>query len=425
MNPLLSPTDAVERHTLANGMRVVMQPDDRLPLVALELCVEAGSGHEPPHLAGLAHLCEHLAFRGVSKEVRGLPKLLQSRGATSNATTFHGRTCFRDLLPSGELDAGLWAAALRLSDHNLPGEDPTLSTQCRVLLAEHRQRSANRRLLAEIQRLLYEADHPYHRSPVGEPEGLRRLTRDDVVSFLTTHYVPERAILVLAGDLKPAEALRRIEATLESIPRNDSSKSREDRPTPKDLPTVEQHRVVASPTPTVRTSLASRAPGYGHRLWYAAELAAHGLTDRTSPLHRELIEERRLAHAIRVSLVSMREASTVVLTASASPGVERQRLEEALLDGAARLLRQGLPETALRRARKWALKSHVFKMQNLDYRASLACRLTSYFGAPERLAEEVRRYGEVTSEDVAALGESLFQPGNRVTLTTAPGETSC
>jgi zinc protease len=425
VKPVFSHPDAVERHTLPNGLRVVMQSDGRLPLVALELCIEAGSRHEPPHLGGLAHLCEHLAFRGISGDAPGLPTVLQSRGATSNATTFHGRTCFRDLLPSGELDAGLWAAARRLADHDLPEDEQMVSTQRRVLLAEHRQRSENRRLLAELQRLLYDAEHPYHRSPVGEPEGLRRLTRNDVVGFLTDHYVPERTILVLAGDLRPAEAVPRIEETLGVIPRGGSLETRGDRPTPSELPTVEQRRVVASPAPTVRTSVASRAPGYGHRLWYATELAAHALTDRASPLHRELIDEKGLAHALRVSLVSLREASTVVLTATAAPDIERQHLERALLDGAARLLRRRLPEAVVHRALKAAVKSHYFKMQTLEYRASLAARLTCNFDAPERLAEEARRYGEVTTEDVAALGETLFQPGNRVSLTMVPGEVRC
>jgi len=254
---------------------------------------------------------------------------------------------------------------------------------------------------------------------------LQRLTREDAASFFSTHYVPERAILVLAGDLSPDEALRQTEEMLGAIPRGavpgrGPMPQERGEPWEPGLPEIEERRVVASPAPAVRTSLASRAPGYGHRLWYAADLAAHALTDRTSPLHRDLIDDQGLALAIRVSLLSMRRASTVAITVQAAPGIERQRLEEALLDSAGRLLREGLTEAALSRARKAAVKSHLFKMQTLGYRASLGARLTSYFGAPERLAEELHRYRQVGIEDLRILGETLFQPGDRVLISSAP-----
>lgn len=427
MNDLSLRLDSAERHALHNGLRLVIQPDRRLPLVALELCIEAGSAEDPHHLAGLAHLCEHLAFQGTTEDSVPLPELIQARGGTTNATTFHGRTCFRDLIPSGELPAALWAAAQRLAVHEIPLDDQAFDTQRRVLLAEHRQQSENQRLLAQLQTLLYEADHPYHRPPGGSPEGLQRITREDAKSFLSTQYGPERAILVLAGDLSTDEALRQIEETLGAIPRGTvpgrgPMPLEPSEPWEPSLPEIEQRRGIASPAPTVRTSLASRAPGYGHRLWYAADLAAHALTDRTSPLHRALIDDQGLAHAIRVSLLSMRRASTVAITVQAAAGVERQRIEDALLDSAGRLLRQGLGEAALSRAKKAAVKSHLFKMQTLDYRASLGARLTSYFEAPERLAEELHRYRQVDIEDLRTLGETLFQTGNRVLVSWTPGK---
>lgn len=421
--PLLTVDLPVERMRLENGLQVVVQPDRRLPLVAIHLCYPAGSRHDPPRLRGLAHLSEHLAFRGARAET-DYGRLAESAGGAARASTFHDYVFYSQTLPARSLVLGLWIEAQRMA--GLGGVAPgAFETQRKIVLEERRQRVENRPFGASfeiLQRLCYPAEHPYHFPSAGLPEGLRAITRRDVEEFLVTRYVPEGAVLVLTGDVSLSQAHGAIERSLGSVP------SRSDRGPAalrsSDLgPVEERRRLVRDRVPCARTYLAIRGPGFGRSGWHATVLWVRSLAlGRSSPLQRRLVDRRGVASAVHAWMLSQGEASTMVLAATAAPATNPRRLEEELLEAVAESTAAGLSDDDVERARKKVLTDHYAALQELDRRAEMLGSLAFFRGAPQRLAEEGERYAELTAADLERAARALRPVEGGAVLTIVPQE---
>ncbi len=406
-------SQAVESATLSNGLRVIVHPDHRMPLVAVHLSIRAGSRNEPAEHSGLAHLCEHLAFQGA-----GLPALIQARGGTAQGATSHDATRFGILLPKSELAFGLWAQARRLAD--TASHLKLLETQRRVLLQERRQRVERRpygRAVEILQGLLYPEGHPYHHIAAGRLESLRAINEDDVRRFFDSYYRPNNADLVLVGDLTADRAFDAAERWLGPLPA---------RQRPQHIVTThktlgERRATGVDRVPAPRVYLACRAPGWWQDGWRAACLWMDLLvTARSSPVKRRLIEESGIAHSVDGYLLAMDQATTLAIAATAEPGVDCDHLEQCLIETIDASLRQPVSPSTLHRARKKALKLHYFRTQGLNGRANFYTRLASRHGNPSEVDREAGRLQSMDSESLAAVGRTLFQPHDRALLSILP-----
>ncbi len=420
----------VEQFTLANGMRVILQPDRCVPLVATHLAYVAGSGREPPDLCGLAHVCEHVAtLAPPGAAARSYPELIEGVGGLTNGSTSHELMSFSALLPAHQLTLGLRVEASRMS-RPLAGLTPSgLDAQRGVVLQEYRQRVGNRqygRGFQFVQKLLYPPTHPYHWPPGGLPDGIAAVSPSDVEAYFGDNFKPEQAVLVLVGDFSPGEAAAEVARHFGDIPaggRRDEGQSNGDTRRRASLPPIEGARreAVAELVPSARVHLACRAPGYGEAGWYAAALLFRSLTvGRSSPLQQKLVYERGVAREVKAQLVTMREASTGAFVATAANGVGRLELEEALVAAVDELLDGGVPEAALRRARMKALTDHYSLVQRAERRAEFIASSAIFCGDPARVAVEDDCYRRVTPAEVSEFGEAIGREENRVMLSLVP-----
>jgi zinc protease len=416
------PRFPVEQWSLANGLRVVVQIDSAAPLIALTMCYEAGSRRDPASRSGLAHLSEHLAFQGPQCGPDGsFPARIESAGGSTQAVTMTDRLCFSAVFPRRELAAVLAVEAERMACPLHLHDAGTLEIQRRVLLEELRERSQHRlRAVAfeHLHRLLFPREHPYHRPPVGEPDGIRAVTPEDVETFVATRLSPRNAVLVLVGDL-PVTAAELVRRCFEELPGG-----REGAPEAASggqLPRGVRRRSMPAAVPQAQAFLAWPVPGFGHEGWYLASLLMRGLAaGRSSPLAQELVGRSGLAQEVHGHLVTMRDASTLVLAATAARGVEGQRLEQGLLETADLLLSRGLSAAGLARARKKALSDHYFAAGSLERRADLCASLACYLGAPERLEEEPQHYLDPDQNAVAGFASRLLHEPERAVLSLTP-----
>ncbi|MCA1636052.1 MAG: insulinase family protein [Acidobacteria bacterium] len=421
----------VEQLTLANGMRVIMQPDPCVPLVAAHLAYVAGSGREPPHLCGLAHVCEHvssLAPPGVS--ARSYPELIEGVGGLTNGSTSHELISFSALLPAHQLTLGLRVEASRMS-RPLAGLTPSgLDAQRGVVLQEYQQRVGNRpygRGFELVQKLLYPPTHPYHWPPGGLPDCIAAVSTSDVEAYFGGNFKPERAVLVLVGDFSPGAVTAEVARHFGDIPAGDrranDGQSNPDAQQRGNLPPIEGGRreAEADRVPSARVHLSCRAPGYGEASWYAAALLFRSLAvGRTSPLQQKLVHERGVAREVKAQLVTMRDASTGAFVATAAPGVGRLELEEALVAALDELLDGRFPEAALRRAQKKALTDHYSLIRRPERRAEFIASSAIFCGDPARVAVEDECYRRVTPAEVSEFGEVIRREENRVVLSLVP-----
>ena len=199
------------KHTLENGLDVVVHEDRAVPIVAVNVWYHVGSKDEVPGRTGFAHLFEHLMFEGSKHHDRGYFQPLQAAGAALNGSTNADRTNYWEVVPSNALDLALWMESDRMG-YLLPAlTDTKFENQRDVVLNERRQNYENRPYglagMAVVSALYPEA-HPYHWMTIGAAEDIRAAHIDDVRAFFRKYYHPGNASIALAGDIDAETGLR-------------------------------------------------------------------------------------------------------------------------------------------------------------------------------------------------------------------------
>jgi zinc protease len=422
----VNPRDlAAERHTLANGLRVVLQRDPFLPLVAVNLWVHVGSKDERPGRTGFAHLFEHMLFQGSAHVgTNDHFRHVQRVGGVANGSTWYDRTNYYETLPASALDLGLWLESDRMGFLLEAMTAEKLDTQRQVVMNERRQRVDNQpygRALERLHELLYPADHPYHWPVIGYMDDIAAATLADVEEFFRTHYVPANTVLTLAGDLDPDDALRRVERYFGEIPGGPPPP----RPAPPPLPAATAAReVLPDRVELPRVYLGFRVPAYGQDDWYAASLLATALgAGKSSPLYSDLVYRRQLVKDVAVYLYPTELVATFMVVATARPGVTSTEVEEALrrhLERAA----EGLPPADVERARSRVLTSYWEELEALDRRADLLSQHTTFFDRPQHVETELAIYRQLTAADLAEAAASHCRTDRAVAVTVEPAADS-
>jgi zinc protease len=419
------PSLGILEHRLDNGLRIVLSPDSRLPLVAINLWYHVGSRHERPGRTGLAHLFEHMLFQG-SQHVGTNDHFayVQQAGGVANGSTWFDRTNYYETLPAHELDLGLWLESDRMG-FLLPALTPDkLENQRQVVMNERRQRVDNQpygRSFERLHELLYPLPHPYHWPVIGYMDDIEAATLDDVSDFFETHYRPNNAVLTLCGDFEPNDALSRIAHYFADLPAgHEPQSSPEPKSDPPESPNS-QRETLEDDVELERIYLAFRGPAFGEADWYRADLLTAALSGgRSSPLYRDLVEERQLAQGLSMSIFPTELEATVVLVATTRPEANTSDLENAIWQHLHGVAETGPSPEDLERAKNGTLTGYFQGIENLDRRADLISQLTVFTGDPDRAVRDISHYAEADPESLAKTAGAIFRPEGSITLTVVP-----
>jgi len=421
------PDVPIERHTLDNGLRVILSRDPSAPIVAVNLWYDVGSKHEKLGKTGFAHLFEHMMFQGTATVDKGQHfSLIQAAGGTLNATTWLDRTNYFETMPAHELELALWLEADRMANLLPAMTQEKLDNQRDVVKNERRWSVDNQPYGSwdeKMQALVYPDGHPYHHSTIGSMEDLSAASLDDVREFFATYYAPNNAVLTVAGGFETDAALRMIERHFGPIPRNATL------PGPPDM-TVEAsigrqlRETVPDQVPLPRIYLAHRAPVFGSDAFDALDVAADVLgSGRASWLYAGLIREQRLAQDASAFVFPITGgASMFVLWVTARPGVSVETLEEALIAEIDRLASDGPSEGDLNRVRNLRAAQTAGMLERIGERADRLSMYGCLFDAPELINSEVSRYRAVGPDRVRDAMRASIHDRNRLNLTYVPAE---
>jgi zinc protease len=422
------PSVPIERHRLPNDLRVVLSPDTRIPIVAVNLWYDVGTKHERPGKTGFAHLFEHMMFQGSKNVAKGEHfQLIQSAGGSVNASTDLDRTNYYETLPSHELELAIWLEAERMANLLPAMTQEKLDNQRAVVKNDRRANVDNVPYGTwdeKLEELLFPEWHPYHHGTYGSMEDLSAATLEDVKDFFTTYYRPNSAVLTVAGDFEPDAALAMITRHFGPIPANP------DVPAPPDVALdpipigSEVREVLQDQASLPRVYLAYRIPIFGSDQFDAfavtADLLAAG---RASRLYDTLVRERHVAQdvaAFPMPLVG--GAAFLTIWATASPTIDPAQLESELLTAIDRLADDGSDDDELARVRNLHAAATASSLERIAERADRLGQYACLFDEPERINTEDSRYEAVTAEHVHAAMASMMRPDNRVVLTYVPAE---
>ncbi len=416
----------VERHSLANGLRVVLSPDPTVPVVAVNLWYGVGSRNEPAGKTGFAHLFEHMMFQGSTHVPKNKHfELVERAGGTLNATTWFDRTNYFETLPSHHLDLALWLESDRMG-WMLPAMDQEkLDNQRDVVKNEKRQRYDNQPYGdwdERLQSLVFPPDHPYHHTVIGSMADLEAATLDDVATFFETYYRPNNAVLAIAGDFESGRALEAVDryfgvieagAPVPRLPGNPDL-------APLIGGTVRDDVVANVPLP--RVIMAFRIPPYSSPDFATVEVARALLGQgKASRLYRRLVRERRVAKSVvAYAFPLLTGASMLLVWATGYPGASPRELEKALAEEI-----EGLVEAAPEEVERAIALSEADLVSSLEHQSERADRLAMfelYFDDPDRINHDLERLEAVSIDQVRAFAAERLGPDNRAVVTYRPGE---
>jgi len=332
--PATAQENYVFQFALKNGMQVVVVPDHRAPVVTQMLWFRVGGVDDPPGLSGLAHFFEHMMFRGT-KTVKGdeFAQTVARNGGETNAFTTHDYTAFYEQIAKDRLPLVMNLEADRMM--NLDLSDSNVNTERNVVLEERRMRVDNdpQSLTREQMEAALELSHPYGRPVIGWPEEVRRIDRKEAQDFYDHHYAPNNAILVVAGDVTPAEVRSAASAAYDKVPPRELT-GRAEYAQPQRLGATR----LSIYRPDVKVPLFMRLyrvvsyteakPGEAESLETFAQLMGG---DPTSVLYRELVVKRHLATNAGASYDGYaRDNGTFGIYAIPRAGVRLDQLEHAI-----------------------------------------------------------------------------------------------
>ncbi len=407
-------------HTLDNGLRVISSPDHSTPSVAVNLWYDVGSRHEEPGRTGFAHLFEHVMFQGSASVPSGQHiNLMQAAGASVNATTWFDRTNYFETLPTGGLDLALWLEADRMGTLLDALTQDNLDNQREVVKEEKRQRYDNvpyGDVMPRLIELTFPEDHPYGHSTIGSMEDLDAATLEDVRNFFATHYLPNNAVLTLAGDVDTETAFAKAATYFGHLAPGPAPSDPDETPMP---PMVEQPRQeTAADVPAHAVYLTWRLPAVGTADFDALDLAFTVLgSGQTSRLHRGLVRKSEVAEAAAASTMGLIGGTSFGYAfARARDQVTPERLEEALITEVDRLATEGPTAIELRRAKAQYERHWLHELARIDSRADALGEYATLHTDPHLINTRTVDIASVTAEQVAAAMSAWFGSDRRATL---------
>ena len=411
------------KHTLANGLDVLLHEDHACPIVAVNLWYHVGSKNERPGHTGFAHLFEHLMFEGSEHHDHGYFQPLQGAGGTLNGSTNADRTNYWEVVPANALELALWMESDRMG-YLLPAlTQAKFANQRDVVLNERRQNYENRPYgLAPMAMLsaLFPPEHPYHWTTIGEVADLEATKLDEVHAFFQRYYHPANASIAVAGDVDPDEALTLVDRYFGDIPPGERvPRVRASAQLSGDTRIMFEDRVEL-PRLYIAWLTPAMFAAEDAELDLANDLLANG---KTSRLYKRLVFDERIATDVSASQNSREMAGYTQIAATAAPGHTLGELEDVILEEVARLVASGPTADEMERGRVQAEAQFIYRLQTVGGFGGKSDQLNAYnvfLGDPAYFEHDLERYRAVTAASMQSAVKRYFDPSARVTLSIVP-----
>jgi len=403
-----------------NGLHVILHEDHSTPIVAVSVMYHVGSKNEDPDLRGFAHFFEHLMFEGTKNIDRGAySRYVEKAGGTLNASTSSDRTYYYEILPSNQLELGLWLESERMLHARVDSEG--VNTQKKVVIEEKKQRYDNRpygSLMIEIMKRAYDK-HPYRWTTIGDPDHIRSASIQDFRDFYQEFYVPNNAVLTIAGDVNKEEARSLAKKYFADIPRGP-----EDIYRPQVKEPEQQQEVRDTVYDDIRLPAVIQAyhiPALGTEDYYAVDMLASLLSEgQSSRLYQKLVDQKELAMQVRLMPMDMEDPGLALTFALPNVGVDPAKLETAMDKEIKRVRNELITDREMQKLKNQFESKMVQRNSSISRRAMNLARKYTYFENTNRVNTEIEKYRAVDKQDLKRVANEYFTPENRVVLYYLP-----
>lgn len=406
----------VFERTLANGLKVVVKEDHRAPVIVQQIWYKAGSMDEITGKTGVAHVLEHMMFKGTKAVPAGeFSKRIAAAGGRENAFTNTDYTAYFQQLHKSQLPLAMKLESDRMHNLNLTAVE--FGKEIKVVMEERRMRTDDdpSSLMFEIMMSTIYQEHPYHNPVIGWMSDLEVLGVDDARAWYKRWYAPNNATLVIVGDVKPDEVFALAQKYYGKIPKM-VLPARRQFTEPKQVgvkrlvvkaPAELPQLVMAYHTPTIKDPAQDWQP-------YALEVLAGVLDGNESArLNKHLVREQQIASSAGAGSDSTsRGPSLFTLEATPSTGKTVQDVEAALRAEIALLVKDGVNEDELKRVKAQVTAAEVYKRDSVFYQAMQIGQMESIGLGHKAIPVMLAKLQAVTAEQVQQVAKEFLQDDN-------------
>ena len=399
----------INKHTLANGLKLVHNRDVSTQMVALNVLYQVGARDEHPDHTGFAHLFEHLMFGG-SQNIPDYDTPLQLAGGENNAWTNNDITNYYLTVPKQNVEIGFWLESDRMLC--LDFSSKSLEVQRGVVMEEFKQRCLNRPYgdTGHLLRPLVYKEHPYQWPTIGkELNHIAQATLQEVEDFFFSFYAPNNAILAVTGNITFEEAVRLAEKWFGPIPRRELKK----RNLPAEPQQTEERRLtVERNVPIESLYMAFRMCDRMHPDYYAYDILSDILSNgRSSRLIQHLVHDRQIFSSIDAHISGSIDAGLFHLTGKPANGVSLEDAEKAVWEELQIISNELIDEEELEKVKNKFESTQIFG--NLNY-LNVATNLAWFemLSRAEDMDKEVENYRAVTSQQLMDVARKAFTRTN-------------
>jgi predicted Zn-dependent peptidase len=403
----LKPLSFVE-YDLPNGLHVILHENKAAPVVSTYLIYHVGSKNERPDRTGFAHFFEHLMFEGSDNIPRKtIDKYISGAGGNLNASTSFDRTDYFFNLPANQLKLALWIESERMLHSRI--DETGVETQRQVVKEERRMRYDNQPYGSMFEKLcgLVFKGTPYEWTPIGSTQYIDQATIAEFRAFWKKYYLPNNAILAIAGDIKIDETKKLVEDYFGDIPKGPEP----ERPTVK-LPVVTEPQnllVQEDKTPLPATLHAWHGCEQTHADAYPLDLLTNILANgRSSRLYRRLVDQEQVALAAQALPILFEKAGVVGVFATGQRGVEIAQLDKLIGEEVEKVKAEGVTEEEFQKALNQKEDELANQNGSMSARAKNLANARLFYGDTNEVNKELDRYLAVKRADLQRVAKEYL-----------------
>jgi Predicted Zn-dependent peptidases len=407
-------------YDLNNGLHVILHQDRSVPVVAVTAFYHVGSKNEETNRTGFAHFFEHLLFEGSDNIKRGeFSKYVTSNGGQDNATTSQDRTFYYEIFPSNQLQLGLWLESERMMHPVI--NDIGVKTQNEVVKEEKRQRIDNQpygHLIEQVFTRLFTL-HPYRWQTIGSMADLDAARLEEFQSFFKRYYVPNNAVLTIAGDIDLEKTKQMVGAYFNDIP--------------KGAPVVQPHITEALISKEVIDTAydanikipaivaAYRTPGLAtHDSKVLEMISAYLSTGASSKLYKKMVDDKKTALQVGAFNLALEDYGAYITYALPNNNATLNGLLKDIDDEVAKLQNNLISEHDYGKLINQFENDFVNNNTRMLGVAANLAEGYEFYKNTNHINEELVEYKKITREEIKTIANKYLNKNQRVVLYYLP-----
>lgn len=403
-------------YKLNDGQIVIIKQVKNNPIVTIDTWVKTGSINENDQNNGVSHFLEHLFFKGTANHPTGdFDKILESKGAQTNAATSKDFTHYYITIPSKYFDLAMDLHADMLLNPQIPRKE--LEKERKVVMEEIAKdaNNPNDKVYDNFNQMIYKT-HPYKRKVIGTNEIIGKISREEILDYYNTHYGPQNMITIVIGDVDPQHALEKVKEDFKTAPRKITRNiNKPEKPLTSKLTKIDYQPVQSGYLIT-----GYRGVNALNKDTYALDVLAAILGEgRSSILYQTIKEQKQLADSISASNSTFREDGFFAIKANFAPE-NSGKLQKAIFEEIAKVQKQGVTQEQLKLAKNLIERDTYFERESIENISSEIGYTTVLTNNPKYYDEYLTNIKKVTALEVKRVANLYLKENKSATSIVLP-----